>query len=214
MLSRKTARLSRGGNGFPGGGTRRNRGGTFSVSPAFCFLLVWFTAVNSWRPLLTVLAAAALHESGHLLLLRLVGARVYGLRLSVFGAELETDSARLSYGRELSAILAGPAANLCGAAALILAGNPYPALTGANILLCAFNLLPVRPLDGGRAVESAVSWLAGPAAGEWAASRLGAAGAVVLTAGAGFVMWRGGGNLWLLPAVGGLVSSAIRECEG
>lgn len=75
-------------------------------------------------------------------------------------------SAGLSYGKELAAVLAGPLANLLWGLLLAWLGGPWLVPAGANLVLCAFNLLPVRPLDGGRALELLVSWAAGPAAGE------------------------------------------------
>ena len=123
------------------------------VSGGFVLLAGWFVLANGWEPLVTVLGAAAVHEWGHWVLLRMLGAEVTGFRLSVLGAVLETDSGRLSYGGELAAVLAGPAANLLSALALTaVAKGRWPAAVGANLILCAFNLLPIRPLDGGRAL--------------------------------------------------------------
>ena len=183
-------------------------------SPGFYVLLTWFAAANGLRPLLTVLAAALVHECGHLTALRHCGARVTGFRLGVCGAVLDSDCSRLSYGQELSCVLAGPGANLLAALLCAAAGNPWPAFTGANLVLCAFNLLPVRPLDGGRTLELALSWAAGPAAGEYAARWVGAAGALALASGLACVMHRSGGSLWLLPAMLGLLAVSVRECLG
>ena len=163
-------------------------------------LAAWFVLANGWEPLLTVLCAAAVHELGHWIVLRRLGAAVTGFRLSALGAVLETDSLRLSYGGELEAVLAGPAANLLAALALTGFG-PWHAVLGANLLLCGFNLLPILPLDGGRALYLLVSWLAGPAAGDGAVRWLGAVTAAALAAGLGYVIWRTGGSLWLLPAL-------------
>ncbi len=185
------------------------REGGIRVSGGFCLLVVWFALANGWALLATVLSAAAIHELGHLLVLRWCGAAVTALRLSVFGAELETACARLSYRRELAAVLAGPAANLlCG---LALAALGWTVQAGAHLTLCAFNLLPVRPLDGGRALALAVSWAAGPAAGEWVARWVGLCAAQSLAAVTVWVMWRTGGSLWLLPAAAGLTAAALRE---
>nr|WP_325179665.1 hypothetical protein [uncultured Oscillibacter sp.] len=149
-----------------------------------------------------MLGAAAVHEWGHWVLLRMLGAEVTGFRLSVLGAVLETDSGRLSYGGELAAVLAGPAANLLSALALTaVAKGRWPAAVGANLILCAFNLLPIRPLDGGRALYLLTAWLAGPAAGETAARWAGTVTAAALAALIGGVIWTTGGSLWLLPAL-------------
>ena len=179
------------------------------VSGGFWLLAAWFALVNGWELLGTVLGAAALHEGGHLAALYLLGGRAEGLRITVFGAALETDAARLSYPAETAVVLAGPAVNLlCG---LVLASLGAWTAAGAHLSLCAFNLLPVRPLDGGRALQLAVSALAGPAAGEAAARVAGSGTALVLGLGAAWLMARTGGSLWLLPAAAGLLGTAVRE---
>lgn len=167
------------------------------VSGGFVLLAAWFALVNGWALLAVVLSAALIHEAGHWLVLRILGARVSGFRLSVLGAEMETEGT-LSYAGELAAVLAGPAANLLAALVLAVLDRGHVAI-GAHLVLCGFNLLPIRPLDGGRALELLVSCVAGPAAGEWAARCIGAASAAALAAFLAWVMWRGGGNLWLLP---------------
>ena len=87
------------------------------------------------------------HELGHFLMLRILGARIRDLRLEMLGMVMETDTSRLSYPKELAAALAGPAANLLFA--VLLAGREKSlVLVGANLSLCLFNLLPIPPLDG------------------------------------------------------------------
>lgn len=165
-------------------------------------LAAWFALANGWEPLATVLGAAVVHELGHWLVLRALGAEVTGFRLGVLGAVLETDGGRLSYGGELAAVLAGPGANLLAALALTALGKGrWPAAIGANLVLCVFNLLPIRPLDGGQALYLSASWLRGPAAGEGAARWAGTLTAAALAGLLICVMWRTGGSLWLLPAL-------------
>lgn len=182
------------------------------ISGGFWLLAAWFTLVNGWQLLAVILSAALLHELGHLLVLYPLGGRVLGLRISIFGAELVTDAARLSYPGELAAVLAGPAVNLlCG---LLLARGHAWVAAGAHLSLCLFNLLPVRPLDGGRALALGVSALAGPAAGEGAAHWAGALTALTLGALSLWLMGRTGGSLWLLPAAAGLLAAGARELTG
>ena len=182
------------------------------VSGGFWLLAAWFTLVNGWRLLAVILSAALLHELGHLLVLGLLGGRVTGLRVSVFGAELTTDAARLSYPGEIAAVLAGPAVNLlCG---LALAGLRAWVAAGAHLSLCLFNLLPVRPLDGGRALYLLIAALAGPAAGPIAPRRAGALTALSLGGLAVWLVVRTGGSLWLLPAAAGLLAAGVREAAG
>lgn len=182
------------------------------ISPGFGLLASWFALDNSWRLLGTVLGAAAVHELGHCLALGLMNVPVTGLNVGVFGAELEADRSRLSYSGELAAVLAGPGANLlCAALLTALCGTRCAVFTGANLVLCAFNLLPVRPLDGGRALYLMTAWAAGPAAGDRVVRWIGGTAALLLAALLGWVMLRTGGSLWLLPAAAGLLAAAGRE---
>lgn len=182
------------------------------ISPGFWLLASWFALDNSWRLLGTVLGAAVVHELGHCLALGVMHAPVTGLNVGVFGAELETDRSRLSYSGELAAVLAGPGANLlCAALLTVLWGPRCAVFTGANLVLCAFNLLPVRPLDGGRALYLLTAWAAGPAAGDRAVQWSGGIAAFSLALLLGWVMLRTGGSLWLLPAASGLLAAAWRE---
>ena len=185
-----------------------------SGTAGFYALLVWFAAVNGLRPLVTLLCAALVHECGHWAALRRYGARIVAVRFGICGAVLESDCGRLSYGQEALCVLAGPCANLLAAALCAAAGNPWPAFTGANLILCAFNLAPVRPLDGGHALELLMSWAAGPEAGEYAARWVSAAGALAMASGLAYVMRGSGGSLWLLPAMAGLLVTAFRESVG
>lgn len=180
------------------------------ITPGFWLLLGWFAAVNGWRPLAAVLSAAILHELGHWAALRLLGARLLSLRLGALGAVMETDSGRLSYGGELAAVLAGPGTNLLCALALSALGPGTEALVGAHLILGAFNLLPVRPLDGGRALCLLLTWLLGPR-GEEVARWISAVSALAAAVGLAFVIRLTGGSLWLLPAIAGALAAGARE---
>lgn len=189
--------------------------GSVRVSPGFCLLTAWFALGCGWPLLAVVLGAAAVHELGHCAALWVQGTGIAGLRIGIFGAELEADRRGLSYAGDLAAVLAGPAANLlCALALASLGGGRWAVLIGANLVLCAFNLLPVRPLDGGRALYLLASWAGGPEAGEQTARWAGAVSAAAVAAALGYVMYGTGGSLWLLPAAAGLLAAAGREAFG
>lgn len=149
-----------------------------------------------------VLLAALCHELGHLLALRLAGAKVERLRLNAFGAEIRADTRRLSYPREIACTLAGPVVNL--ALALFLArtaGWYVPA--GSSLLLGCFNLLPVPALDGGRALHLLVSWLWEPITADRVCRRVGLRCAALLTLAALVLTVRYHAGLFLLMGAAG-----------
>ena len=112
--------------------------------PVLALMLLLFPL----RFLVGVLLAALIHELGHLLALKIAGGRVLSIRLRSFGARIE--AAPMSPGRTALCSLAGPAAG----ALTIFAYKTFPELALAGLVQTVFNLLPVYPLDGGRALRN------------------------------------------------------------
>ena len=95
--------------------------------------------------LICCLAAAAVHELGHILMMRLCSVRVTGVRLRLFDVLIEADEPP-SFGSDVLITLGGPAANLAFAAVL----TPFGFELGMpQLALGIFNMLPVMSLDGG-----------------------------------------------------------------
>lgn len=183
------------------------------VTGGFWLILLWFAAVNGWEMLAVVLSAAAIHEAGHCLLLKLFGAGLVGLELTQFGAVLKTTVNGLSYGKEILAALAGPAANFAAACAAVLLRRPgWDVFAGINIVLCAFNLLPICPLDGGSVLSLLVTWGFGPEKGDRVSRWAGGIAAVCLAGSLGYVMWRTKGSLWLLMPLIGTAAAMKQIC--
>ena len=165
---------------------------------------------------LLILSAAGVHELGHYLVLRAVGGRAVTLGIGPMGADLRTDCCRLSYGREILAVLAGPGANLLTGLALA-AGAKYAGwgalytAAGAHMVLGCFNLLPIRTLDGGRLLDLALHWRLGPAADERALQAVSGISALVFGGMLLTVVLGSGGSLWLLPPAAALLCSGAAE---
>ena len=121
-----------------------------SISPGFWLACALIWAVEPGLLLPTALAALC-HELGHCAALKLMGNGPERLRLSALGAEL-TPRRPLSYADQLPAALAGPAVSfLC---AFFAAKWGFFLFAGLSLALGVFNLLPIAPLDGGRAFQS------------------------------------------------------------
>lgn len=184
------------------------------ISGGFWLLLGWFGLANGWGLLGVVVSAAALHELGHYIVLLLCGAHIRGMRLGICGAVLETDTGCLSYGAELAAVLAGPGVNLlCAVGLMAVDSERWAVAAGAHLVLCTFNLLPLRPLDGGRALYLLTAWGCGPVVAENATRTVGALCGFALAGVLCWLMWQTKGSLWLLPAAGGLLGAAVQECS-
>jgi Zn-dependent protease len=156
----------------------------------------------SWQFALALLLQLLVHEYGHVHAMKRTGMRVRGMYLIPFlGAVAVSEDAFSSRRQQAYVALNGP---LWGALLTILPLGLFLA-TGSHFwaavaswwaIINLFNLLPITPLDGGRAMQAfAMSFSSnlGVAVGV-----LGLAGAVALGSAFGF------GLIWIIAFVGGL----------
>lgn len=115
------------------------------IRPGAAIALAGLLLLDPERLFFPFLLAAALHECAHLLCIRMLGIPVTFFSVGLSGAQLgigETDP-----WREALCALAGPAVNLL---TIPLVFRRSVRLAFVSLLLAAWNLLPVYPLDGGR----------------------------------------------------------------
>lgn len=169
------------------------------LTPAL-FLLLTDTPIL----LAALLPAALLHELSHYAVLRLCGVRTARFTLTGLGASLYVPELhRLSYGAELLSAAAGPLMNLLLWVLLSLTGREELTLfAGAQMVLGVLNLLPVRPMDGGRILWLATAYLTEPYTADRVAAAVGlAASSALLTLCLWLVLTTGSGLFLLLGAL-------------
>ncbi|MFJ8533585.1 site-2 protease family protein [Streptomyces sp. NPDC093591] len=159
-----------------------------------------------------LLASLLAHEAAHAVTARRRDIKVQSITLWALGGITDMGRPRTAGGAFWVAV-SGPFASLVIGAAALGAGigldgvadwAAVPAavllwLGWVNLVLCVFNLLPAAPLDGGRVVLALVWWRTGDRdRAERAAARAGQALGILLIAGGGIAVMRGGlAGLWL-----------------
>lgn len=93
--------------------------------------------------------AAAFHEACHAAAVRLCGGRITSIQIGSTGMTMAVLG--LNAGQELLCALAGPV----GSSLLLFVASWFPRLAICAGLQGLYNLLPIYPLDGGRAVRCA-----------------------------------------------------------
>lgn len=116
---------------------------------ALLLLLLPLGWIVSWA------AAAMVHELFHIFVISLCGGTIRQIRIGSFGAEIEIGY--MSPFRELLCALAGPAGGLL----MLLLFRWLPLMSALALLQSVCNLLPVYPLDGGRALRCVLEMTAG-----------------------------------------------------
>lgn len=152
---------------------------SFSADPLAVVLYGLLYYFSDVRMLSAYIPAVLIHEAGHLAAMFFLGLRVEEVRLELCGPCIRYQGSCSSLGHA-SAALAGPAAGALYSLLLSRLGELFYLTAGISLLLSLFNLLPVRPLDGGRIAEQllpprtalALAWVTVAlllAAGLWAA---------------------------------------------
>lgn len=108
--------------------------------------------------LMIVLCGALLHEYAHITVMKMLGAEIIKISLYPFGADIKADMSSLSYRAEVAVYLAGPVISLLACLISLFmyryAGMYLAAFSASNFLFFFVNILPVKGLDGGRALEA------------------------------------------------------------
>lgn len=176
-------------------------------------LLAMFLLLSTFEVFLAVVMAIVAHELGHFLMIRLFGGRFKKISISRLGLEMQT-SGRLTYGQELLALLAGPLSNMALFFLFGLIGHladVFYLFGGAQLLLGAFNLLPICGLDGSSILWIITALLTQPDTADAVTGKVSLGFSATLVAFAGFLVCRQHGGVFLLWTALGLFFGGIRR---
>ena len=129
----------------------------FSFLKTEVFLDFWFFAfigifLLMGLDMVMIMSAALIHELGHIVATTLLGGRIE--RLTTFGLAINMQASfdRIgTFRRDFLAVLAGPAFGLIAMFIALAFGKFQFAMI--NLVLTAFNLLPIEGLDGKSLVD-------------------------------------------------------------
>jgi len=123
------------------------------LSPAFCIMLAMMLLILPLKWLAAAAIAAMYHELCHVIAIRLCRGDIHRFSLSADGASLDISS--LSAAQELICSLAGPIGGLC----LLFFAHWIPRIAVCAAFQSLYNLLPLYPLDGGRALWCVITMI-------------------------------------------------------
>lgn len=119
---------------------------TVHIKPRFMICCALMLLVFPFEWILSWLFAAAVHELFHYCALRVCGCDIYSVTVTPSGAVMETS--KLNGVKGIVCYLAGP----LGGFILCFFAKYFPVLAIFGFVQSVYNLIPLRPLDGGQAL--------------------------------------------------------------
>lgn len=152
---------------------------------------------------LMLFAAIAVHEFGHILAILIIGERITDISVSPFGLSIKRSGRLCSYKFELIVYLSGPITNIL--LAMIFSrvkNNICEAFAEQNLIFGVLNMLPIKSLDGGSALRSALLMII--------SEKVAATAVDLLSAATVFIIWIC--SIWCLLYIGGGLSPFFFSC--
>ncbi|AWE08172.1 peptidase [Lysinibacillus sp. 2017] len=123
-----------------------------SIHPLFMLLLFLIVLYGNIALYSVLIISLLVHELGHLLAAKLVGAKIQRCIIMPYGGEITLkNELQLSYNQMTLIALGGPIATCFG---IVMAGmlpeNLSTSFIEIQLLLLAVNLVPIWPLDGAK----------------------------------------------------------------
>lgn len=132
----------------------------FQVSAAICLSCALLLLILPLKWFAAAASAAFFHELCHWTAVKLCGGKILRIIIGGNGAVMEVEP--MGPGRELVCSLAGPAGGLI----LLLLSRWLPRTAVCAAFHSVYNLLPVFPLDGGRALRCGAALFLSPSSAD------------------------------------------------
>lgn len=126
-----------------------------TVRADFCILVALSLFVFPIQWVFGWIIAAFVHELFHLLMMLILKVNVFSVSLRASGTIIESNS--MTSFQELLCAIAGP----LGGLTIMLLKVIFPPASVCAAVQTVYNLLPIYPLDGGRAVKCAAACMFG-----------------------------------------------------
>jgi len=134
---------------------KRKLSSILDITPGAYACLAMVLMLVPLRWVLSLLIAAAVHESFHIGMIHLMGGQITSIRIGAAGAQIQVYP--LPVWREILCAAAGP----LGSGLLILSVKWLPEIALCGFIQALWNLIPLYPLDGGRII-SGIIWIMSP----------------------------------------------------
>lgn len=119
----------------------------FEIKPSFCIYLAFLFLFVPLKWVLAWAVASGIHELFHYAAITLLKHKVYRISIGMAGIDMQTECMQINH--ELACALAGPV----GGFLLVLLARWVPEIALCACIQSLYNLIPIYPLDGGRAIK-------------------------------------------------------------
>ena len=122
----------------------------FRVPPISILCLIGFILIEPTEYFVLIMLSVACHEAGHLITMKFFGIDIESVTLLPVGIDIKRRGRVISYKKEIILSLSGAAVNIL----LFFIFHRYGFFAYSNLLYAAINLIPIKGLDGGNALEA------------------------------------------------------------